>query len=83
VSAIKHTLDNEAKLEFRDLEWTSRGRLYCRVVATAPDGSVLGNTRCEMSDARSREQAANEFASRNGAVPDSWKEALLSVFVAL
>ena len=36
-----------------------------------------------MSEARSRSQAANEFAAHNGAVPDVWKEALLAVFETL
>jgi hypothetical protein len=83
MSTITYTLDNGAVLEFRDLEWASRGRLFCQVVATAPDGSILGNTRCEMSDARSRSQAASEFAAHNGAVPDVWRDALLAAFETL
>jgi hypothetical protein len=83
MSAITYTLDNGAVLEFRDLEWASRGRLFCQVVATAPDGSILGNTRCEMSDARSRSQAASEFAAHNGAVPDVWRDGLLAAFETL
>jgi hypothetical protein len=77
------TLDNGAVLEFRDLEWTIHGRLFCQVVVMATDGSYLGNTRCEMSDARSRLQAASEFSSHNGAVPDYWRDALLEAWLTL
>jgi hypothetical protein len=83
MSTITYTLENGAVLEFRDLEWASRGRLFCQVVAIAPDGSILGNTRCEMSDARSRSQAASEFAAHNGAVPEVWRDALLAAFETL
>ena len=51
---IQMQLDNGAVLNFVDLDWTLTGRLFCQVFATAPDDSILGNSKVEMSASASR-----------------------------
>jgi len=80
---IRVTLDNGAVLNFKDLDWTPNGRLFCQVVTNAPDGSILGNTKVEMSAVASRYKVAQELASHNGAQPSIWADALLAAWHTL
>jgi hypothetical protein len=83
VSTIRYPLDDGVLLEFRDLSWTPNGRPFCQVVASAPDGSILGNSKCEMSSSTSRYKVAQELAGHNGAKPGIWSDALLSAWHSL
>jgi hypothetical protein len=84
MTTVRYPLDNDAVLEFRDLNWTPAGKLFCQVVAFAPDESVLANSRSvEMSSSRGRDQVAQELANHNGAKPDFWADALLSAWHTL
>jgi biotin operon repressor len=80
---IRMSLDNGAVLEFHDLFWTTSGRLFCKIIGYAPDGSIIGNSKTEMSSGQSRYRVAQEFASHNGARPDIWADALLSAWHTL
>jgi hypothetical protein len=80
---ITLTLDNGAVLEFHDLFWTPTGRLFCQVIGYAPDGSIIGNSKVEMSNSGDRYRVAQEFASHNGARPDIWAGALLAAWHTL
>jgi len=77
---LRKTLDTGAELNFMDLDWTPNGRLFCQVVTTAPDGSILGNSKVEMSASASRYKVAQELASHNGAQPSIWADALLDAW---
>lgn len=80
---IQLELDNGAVLNFVDLDWTPTGRLFCQVFTTAPDGSILGNSKVEMSASASRYKIAQELATHNGSHPDVWSDALLSAWHTL
>jgi len=83
MSGFSKTLDNGVEMSFVDLTWTPTGRLFCQVVTTAPDGSILGNTKVEMSASISRYKVAQELASHNGANPSIWADALLEAWHTL
>jgi hypothetical protein len=80
---VKMTLENGATLEFHDLFWTPTDHLFCRVIGYAPDGSVIGSSKVEMSNSGDRYRVAREFSSHNGAQPDIWADALLSAWLTL
>ena len=80
MSATRYTLENGASLEFHDLLWTPTGRLFCQVVAYAPDGSILANSKTELSRSDSRYKVAQELASHNGNNVQHWSDALLEAW---
>jgi hypothetical protein len=75
---VRMPLGNGAILEFHDLSWTPTGRLFCQVIGYAPDGSIISNSKAEMSSSQSRYKVAQELAGHNGAKPDVWNDALLA-----
>jgi len=83
VTTFRHPMDTGAEIYFDDLNWVSGGRLFCHVVAYAPDGNVLANTMCEMSSTQSRYSVAQELARRNGAQPEPWADELLAAWHTL
>jgi hypothetical protein len=83
MNTIRYELDDGAVMEFRDLKWTPTGRLFCQVVTFAPDESILGNSKVEMSSTDSRYKVAQELAGHNGAKPDIWAGALLAAWHSL
>jgi biotin operon repressor len=80
---IRMALDNGAILEFHDLFWTNSGRLFCKAIGYAPDGSIIGNSKVEMSSGQARYRLAQEFAAHNGARPDIWADSLLAAWHTL
>lgn len=80
---IQMALDNGARLEFQDILWTPTGRLFCKVVGYAPDGTIICNSKTEMSKSADRYRVAQELAGHNGARPDVWADALLSSWHSL
>ena len=83
MSTVRYPLDDGVVLEFRDLTWTPTGRLFCQVVAFAPDGLPIANAKCEMSASKSRYEVAQEISSHNGAKPDIWADALMAAWHSL
>ena len=79
----RFALENGVVLEFKDMSWTGTGRLFCQVIAMAPDGSILGNSKCDLSSDTSRYQVAQGLAAHNGAKPDVWVDALLAAWHSL
>jgi hypothetical protein len=80
---MRMILDNGAIMEFHDLSWTANGRLFCQVIGFAPDGSIIGNSKAEMSSSQARYRVAQELAGHNGANPDIWNDALLAAWHTL
>jgi hypothetical protein len=83
MSTVRYPLEDGAVLEFRDLSWTPTGRCFCQVVAYAPDGGIVANSKVEMSASRSRHQVAQEIAGHNGHNPERWGDALLAAWHTL
>jgi hypothetical protein len=83
MNSFQFPLDDGAVIEFRDLSWTPNGRLFCQVVTFAPDESILGDSKCEMSSSASRYKVAQELAGHNGAKPGRWADALLAAWHSL
>jgi hypothetical protein len=80
MTTVRYPLDDGTIIEFRDLSWTPTGRLFCQVVTFAPDESILGNSKCELSSSQSRYKVAQELAGHNGAKPDIWADTLLAAW---
>jgi hypothetical protein len=81
--SVRMELDHGGILEFHNLFWTPAGRLFCKVIGYAPDGSIIGNSKLEMSSSADRFRISREFAAHNGAVPDTWADALLGAWHSL